>query len=455
MIRAVLFAALLSSAAIAAPSRPEQAAQIQAAALAGNSGYALLEDLTTTVGQRLAGTPAEQRGRDWAKKALADAGFTNIREEFFPLTVWQRGIETAEVTGAAPQKLAVSALGNSGSTPAAGITAPIAYVPDFATLEAAPAGAYAGRIVFIDSAMKPAQDASSYGYFGAARRTGPSVAASKGALATIIRPIGTDNHRNPHTGGTNWRPGQAPAPAASLSNPDADQLVRLLKRGPVSIHLTITTSFDPAGRSGNVSAEIPGTSDEVIVIGGHMDSWDLGTGVLDDAAGIAITMAAAEQIQAYAKTSGIKPRRTIRLVFWGSEEVGIFGGRAYAAAHKDEKIVLAGESDAGADRVWRLNSQVGAAGQPLVAEIALALAPLGIAPSGNNKSSGGGDVAPLVANGVGIIDLEQDATRYFDIHHTPDDTLDKVDKAQFDQNVAAWATAIWLAATDDRPLRTK
>lgn len=455
MIRTTILAILLATAAHAAPTRPEQAAAIQARALAANTAYAHLESLTTEVGPRLAGTPAEQRGRDWAKKALAAAGFTNIREEFFPLAVWQRGIETAEVTGASSQKIAITALGNSGSTPAEGLTAQIAYVPDYATLQAAPAGAYTGKIVFIDNGMTPTQDASSYGHFGAARRTGPALAASKGALATIIRPIGTDRHRNPHTGGTNWIPGQTPTAAAALSNPDADQLVRLLKRGPVTLKLTVTTTTDPNGRSANLSAELPGTTNETIVIGGHMDSWDLGTGVLDDAAGIAITLAAAQQVQAYAKASGIKPRRTIRLVFWGSEEVGIFGGRAYAEAHKSENIVLAAESDSGADRVFRLSSQVAATGLPLITEIAQALAPLGIAPSGNNASRGGADVSPMAPNGVGILDFEQDATRYFDIHHTPDDTLDKVDQTQFTQNVAAWTTALWLAATDNRPLRTK
>ena len=168
-------------------------------------------------------------------------------------------------------------------------------------------------------------------------------------------------------------------------------------------------------------------------------------------AGMAITLAAAKII----KDTGLKPRRTIRVVFWGAEEPGIWGGRAYAEAHKAENIVLAAESDFGADRVYRVSSKVAAAGLPLIAEIGRVLAPLGVAPTRDNTAGGGPDIVPLAATGVGILELEQDGSRYFDLHHTPDDTFDKVDKAQLDQNVAAYAAAIWLAASDERPLRTK
>ena len=166
---------------------------------------------------------------------------------------------------------------------------------------------------------------------------------------------------------------------------------------------------------------------------------------------MAITLAAAKTI----KDSGLKPRRTIRVVFWGAEEPGIIGGRAYAEAHKTDNIVLAAESDFGADRIYRVSSKVAESGLPLIAEIQRVLAPIGIAPTRDNAAGGGADVAPLGALGAGILELEQDGSRYFDLHHTPDDTLDKVDRAQLDQNVAAYAAAVWLAASDDRPLRTK
>jgi hypothetical protein len=299
--------------------------------------------------------------------------------------------------------------------------------------------------------MRRTQDGSSYGSNGPVRRTGPALAQSKGAVAVLIRSLGTDSHRNPHTGGTVAAPGVAPVPSMALSLPDAEQLRRLVARGPVTIKM-VSTPETKDGQSANVSGEIPGSAPgEVIVIGGHLDSWDLGTGVFDDGAGVAITLAAAKAI----KAAGLTPRRTIRVVFWGAEELGLIGAAAYAKAHAAENIVLAAESDSGADRIFRVSSKVADAGLPLIGEINRVLAPLGIAPTRDNSAGGGPDVGALGALGSGILELEQDASHYFDIHHTPDDTLDKVDRAQLDQNVAAWTAAVWLAASDDRPLRTK
>ncbi len=451
MFRLLLLAALLATPALAAPDRLGQAATLRDQALAASAAYPLLADLTTRVGQRLAGTPAEARGRDWAVAAMKAAGLVNIKVEPFPLAVWERGIESAEIIGSHPQKLAIAALGYSGATPAEGITAPVVYFADYAALQAAAPGSLVGKIAFIDHRMMRTQDGSSYGSNGAVRGAGPALAQSKGALAVVIRSLGTDSHRNPHTGSTTPTTGVMPIPSVALSLPDAEQLARLLQIGPVTLKLVSTPRFNPNGLSANVSGEIPGTSGEIVVIGGHLDSWDLGTGVIDDGAGVAITLAAAKAI----KDGGLKPRRTIRVVFWGAEELGLIGGRAYAAAHKADNIVLAAESDFGADRVWRISSNVAETGLPLIAEIGRVLAPLGIAPSRGNDSGGGPDVGALGALGVGILDLEQDGTRYFDLHHTPDDTLDKVDRKQLDQNVAAWAAAIWLAASDDRALRTK
>ncbi|NJC09581.1 M20/M25/M40 family metallo-hydrolase [Polymorphobacter fuscus] len=459
---ALLLAAAFTALPAGAATRLEQAAVVRDAALAKSEAWPMLADLTTNVGQRLAGTEAEARGRDWAVKAMKAAGLTNIKVEPFPLPVWTRGAESAEIVGAAGaetggtgQKLAIAALGYSGATPPEGITAPVVYFPDYAALEAAAPGSLAGKIAFIDHRMMRAQDGSSYGTNGAVRRSGPALAQSKGAVATLIRSLGTDYHRNPHTGGTVAAPGTVPIPSAALSLPDAELLARRLQAGPVSVKLVSTPMTRPGG-SANVSGEIPGrVPGEIVVIGGHLDSWDIGQGVIDDGAGMAITLAAAKAIKDFGKDAGVQPRRTIRVVFWGAEELGLIGGRAYAEAHKGENIVLAGESDFGADRVWRVSSKVAEAGLPLVAEIGRVLAPLGVAPTRDNGAGGGPDVGALGALGAGIIDLEQDGTRYFDLHHTPDDTLDKVDRAQLDQNVAAWAAATWLAASDDRPLRTK
>ena len=289
------------------------------------------------------------------------------------MPLWQRGAESAEITGPAPQRLALTALGYSGATPAAGITAPVVYFADLDALKAAAPGSLNGKIAFIDHRMMRTQDGSSYGTNGAVRRAGPGLAAQKGAAATIIRSLGTDYHRNPHTGTTTWPDGVAPIPAAALALPDSELLARRLAAGPVTLKLVLTPTFDPKGQSGNVVGEIPGSSDEIIAIGGHLDSWDLGQGVFDDGAGMVITLAAAKAI----KDAGLKPRRTIRVVFWGAEEMGLWGGKAYAAAHAGDKIVLAAESDFGADRVWQISSKVADTGLPLIGEIATTPRPAG------------------------------------------------------------------------------
>ena len=450
-------ACLLALPAVAQPARNDRvatAAQLRDAALASNKAWGLLTNLTDTVGQRLAGTEAEARGRAWAKAEMQKLGLVNIREEAFPLTVWERGQASATIVGSNHQ-LALAALGTSGATPASGITAPVTCFSTLAAFRSAPDAAVKGRIVFIDHRMGVTQDGSSYGVNGAVRRAAPALGAQKGAAAVLIRSLGTDYHRNSHTGGTVFPTGITPIPALALALPDAELLARRCAAGPVTLQLLATPTSRP-GQSANVTAEIPGTvPGEVVVLGGHLDSWDLGQGVFDDGAGVAISLATAAAIKAHVDRTGQRPRRTIRVVLWGAEEFGLIGGRAYAAAHKDEGIVLAGESDAGADRIYQVDSRVAEAGLPLFSEIAGVLAPLGIDAALTNKAGGGPDVGPLAATGVGVLDLGQDMTRYFDVHHTPDDTLDKVDRKQLDQNVAAWTAAIWLAATDDRPLRTK
>jgi hypothetical protein len=438
----------------AAGGRVATAAQLRDAALAGNPAWALLSDLTDRVGPRLAGTEAEARGRAWARAELQRLGLVNIREEAFPMTMWDRGEARATIIGSNHQ-LAVAALGGSGATPAGGVKAPVACFNTLAAFRAATDADVKGRIVFVDHRMTVTQDGSSYGVNGAVRRAAPALGAQKGAAAVLIRSLGTDHHRNPHTGGTVFPAGIAPIPALALALPDAELLARRCAAGPVQMQLVSTPVSQP-GQSANLSAEIPGTvPGEIVVLGGHLDSWDLGQGVFDDGAGVAITMAAAATIKGHIDRTGQRPRRTIRVVLWGSEEFGLIGARAYAAAHKDDNIVLAGESDAGADRIWNVGSKVADAGLPLFGEIGTALTPLGIQAEAGNMSGGGPDVGPLAALGAGVLDLGQDMTRYFDLHHTPDDTLDKVDRIQLDQNVAAWTAAIWLAATDDRPLRTK
>ena len=366
-------------------------------------------------------------------------GFANVRMEPFNMPVWTRGAESAEIVSPFPQKLAVAALGYSGSTGPAGITGEIAYFASVDALRLAPDSAVRGKIVFIDHHMMPAQDGSGYGQFGAPRRQGPTIASLKGALGIVIRSIGTDHHRNPHTGVQYFTDGATPIPAGALAIPDAEQLVRVLKRGrPVVMHLTLVSQKTEGGQSGNVIAEVPGRDPNapILLVGGHLDSWDQGTGAIDDASGVAIVTAAAKRIM----DSG-RPLRTIRIVWFGAEEPGGFGGEAYAKAHGKERYAIAGESDFGADRIWRFSSQLKDSDPAAYARLTAALAPLGIVKNDKGDADGT-DIDPTIRAGAPWISLNQDGIRYFDVHHTPDDTLDKIDPQQLRQNVAAWTAAL-------------
>jgi hypothetical protein len=420
------------------------AASLRDEALARDTyAWNIVEGLTTEVGPRLAGTEQEARARAWAVRKLTDMGFSNVRVEEFDMPVWVRGEERGEILAPYPQRLALTALGNSGATPARGIEAEVVGFPSMAALIAARPEAVRGKIVFVTHRMTRTQDGSSYGYFGAARRQGPSVASSKGAAAIVIRSIGTDSHRMPHTGVQSWAEGAKPIPAAALSNPDADQMERMLSRGqPVRMRLLLTPRQIGTRKSGNVIAEVPGRDPGagLVLVGGHLDSWDLGTGAVDDGAGVAITAAAAKRIM---DAGGA--RRTIRVVWFGAEEVGLLGGNEYLRRHANELHASATESDFGADRIWRVDFALPAPAAGVADRIEAALAPLGIARS-TNVARGGPDVGALVTGGVPAVTLQQDGTDYFDLHHTPDDTLDKIDPAKLRQNVAAYTAMMAVVA---------
>jgi carboxypeptidase Q len=422
---------------------------LQAAPSPDQVGFDVVEGLTTEVGQRLAATEAEARARDWAVVRLKKLGFANVHIETYEMPVWLRGAEMAEIVSPAPQKLAVAALGYSGATPAQGITAEVVGFPTLQALRAAPDSMVRGKIVFVWHRMGVTMDGSSYGENSPVRRASGSIAASKGAAAVLIRSVGTDHHRLPHTGVQQWDAGVTPIPTGALSVPDSEQLERLLALGkPVKLHLTMTPRMAGTGMSGNVIAEVPGRDPKagIVLIGGHLDSWDLGTGAFDDAAGIGITTAAAKRM-----LDGAKPKRTIRLVWFGAEEVGGFGGAAYAKAHGSEKHVLAAEADLGGDRIWQLRTSLADPKSPVIAALRSKLAPVGVGYS-TNAAHGGTDVEAMIDTGVLTIDLQNDATRYFDLHHTADDTLDKIDRTQFAQAIDAWTAMLEVIANTDQPL---
>jgi hypothetical protein len=439
--------ALVLAAPTAAQTVPAQVAQLRDSALKDDYAWDITEGLTTEVGQRLAGTEAEARARAWAVAKLKAMGFSNVRVETFDMPVWTRGAESAEILAPFPQKLVVAALGNSASTGSEGITGEVVGFDTLADLIAAPVEAVRGKIVFVSHAMPRTQDGSGYGYFGGPRRQGPGIASKKGAIAIVIRSIGTDHHRNPHTGVMSFPDGVKPIPAGALTLPDAEQLQRILKRGrPVTMRLTLV-SQTAQGQSGNVIAEVPGRDPGLppVLVGGHLDSWDQGTGAIDDATGVAIATAAAKRIMG----SG-RPLRTIRIVWFGAEEFGLFGGQNYLKKHGAEPHYALAESDFGAGRIWRVNSKLGKDREAEAKMLQSALAPLGIVPGALDEAEGS-DIGPMIEAGMPAVGLSQDGTHYFDLHHTPDDTLDKVDPDALRQNVAAWTAMLAVLAGPIKP----
>ncbi len=451
MARNIALLAALAASALTFPATAQVALdptvdKLRDAALSDKVAWNIVEGLTTEIGPRPDGSRQQARARDWGVARLKALGFKNVHIETYQLDTWERGLESGEVVSPYSQPLRLTALGNSGATPADGLTLPVVFFPSLDDLRAAPDGSLKGKIAFVSNTMQATMDGSSYGSQGQARRAGPNIAAKKGASAIVIRSIGTDHGRGPHAGVTNFEAGVAPIPAAALSVADAANLERMVKLGkPVTLHLLLTPKRVGMRESGNVVADVPGTdpSAGIVLIGGHLDSWDLGTGAIDDGAGIAITTAAAKLMM-----DAGKHRRTIRVVWFGDEETGGFGGIAYAKAHAGERHALASESDFGADRVWRFQTNLPDSAKPIADRLASALDPIGVI-RGAGLANGGSDVEPTLATGVAGIDLNQNGLRYFDWHHTPEDTLDRIDPDQLRQNVAAW-TAM-LAVIADAP----
>jgi len=421
-----------------------------------NVAYTLLESLTTEIGPRPAASSAMHRASDWAVAQLIALGFENVHREPINMPAWTRGQETAEVTAPFPQRLVITALGGSIATPPGGIEAEIALFHSYDDMLAAAPGSLAGKIAVVTQPMP----IGGYGAYYRIRGLGPAEAAQRGAVAYLMRSLATDVRRSPHTGTMTYTPEfsggvqrlQAQIPAAALTAVDAEQLDRMALRGrPIRLRLTLAPTTMPNQLSETVVGELRGRErpDEIVLIGGHLDSWDLGTGAIDDGAGVSITVAAAKLIAALP----VRPARTIRVVLFGAEEVGR-SNIAYAAAHQaaeQARIVIAGECDEGAGHIGAVRLPAGIAASPFGLTLARTLAPIGAYVDPRPNTDGGGDLESLV--GVPFVSLQQDGTHYFDYHHTPDDTLDKVDRRDLDQNVAAWAAFTYLAANTDVDFR--
>lgn len=430
-----------------APKSLATAAELREQALKDDTGWKVVESLTTEIGPRIAGGEADARAVAWAVAKFKALGFDKVWTEPVTFPKWERRSEHAQVIGKHAQPLTITALGGS---PGGTVEAEVVRFADLAALQAAPDGSLKGKIAFVDYQMTAYRDGRDYGNGGAVRSKGPSEAIRKGAVGFVMRSAGTDSHRVPHTGITRFDDGLTPVPAAALSVPDANQLARLVALGSTTLKLSLDCGWDGKATSYNVIGEITGRSlpKEVVVIGGHLDSWDLGTGAVDDGAGVGITMAAGHLIGQLKQA----PKRTIRVVAFANEEQGLYGGKAYAEAHAKDVVLhqLAAESDFGAGRIYAFNtgSPDPLGSRDATRQIAEVLKPLGIEYAAD-KGGPGPDVGPLAAKGGAWAWLAQDGSDYFHLHHTADDTLDKIDPAALAQNVAAYTVFAYLAAEAD------
>ena len=448
----LLFAAAIALPALAAERETripdaslEVASTLRETALADDTAWKLVESLTTEVGPRPAGSAADLRAVKWAEAKFRSLGYDTVRLQPVAVRRWVRRSERAEVLGAHAQPLTLTALGGS---PAGTVEGEVVRFADFASLEAAPEDSLVGRIAFVDYRMQANREGSDYRNGSQIRGRGPSAAIRKGAIGFLMRSAGTDHtRRNPHTGGTRFADDVKPVPSAALSNPDADQLARLVALGPTRVRVALDTGWEGDATSYNVIGEIRGRSkpDEIVMLGAHLDSWDLGTGAIDDGAGIGITMAAGALIGKLKRP----PARTIRVVAFANEEHGLDGGRTYAKSQADDiaRQQLMAESDFGAGRIHAFNTSAPAHAVAAERQIADALEPLGIELT--DKGGPGPDLGPIAQLGAAWAYLAQDGTDYFDYHHTADDTLDKIDPAALKQNVAAYAVLAYLAADAD------
>ncbi len=423
---------------------PVTAATLQRDALASRHAFGFVQSLCDTVGPRLAGSSGDRAAVAWGLHAMNDMGLQAVHAEPVKVTHWERGEARAEILGESPRPMVVAALGGSVATPPGGLTAGIVEAANIEELQRLGPEAVRGKIVFLDPIMRRARDGSGYGQAVGARSSGARAAQALGASALLIRSIGTDHDRVAHTGAK--RKDDHEIPAAAISVPDAEMLHRVLEKDRATrVHLLLTPRLLPDADSADVVGDVPGRErpDEIVLVGAHLDSWDLGTGAIDDGAGVAIALETARLVAALPQ----RPRRTVRVVLFANEEHGLEGAKTYAKVHAGEaaKHVVATEADLGGDAVYAVQWKGDPAAHERFVALARALAPLGVERD-DAEGGAGADVTPLMELGVPVLELKQDASRYFDIHHTANDTLDKIDPPTLARAAAAFATAVWTAA---------
>ena len=407
-------------------------------AVASDAAWQRLAYVGDTYGHRLSGSPNLDAAIRWAVEEMKRDGLENVHTEAVKVPHWVRGRESLEIAGPIPQPLVMLGLGNSVGTPAAGIEAELLVVHSFEELEAA-RDRVKGRIVLFNVPF------TAYGDTVRFRAAGPSRAGTLGAVAMLVRAVGPAGLRTPHTGALTYVDGQPKIPAAAVSHEDAARLQRMVDRGTtVRLKLTMEARFLPDADSANVVGEIRGRElpDEVVVIGGHFDSWDVGTGSTDDGGGCVATWEALRLM----KKLNLRPRRTVRVVLWTNEENGGRGGQAYRDQHLPElsNHVMMMESDGGVFRPTGFGFSGTEASRARVRDIASLLA--GIHAETIGPSGGGADIGPSVQQaGIPALSLEADGN-YFLIHHTPADTVDKIDPLDLAHASAAVAVMTYVIA---------
>lgn len=423
--------------------------QLKKQALSSQLSYDLIESLTTEVGHRLVGSEGDKKSISWAVNKMKSLGFDKVWTEEVAANNWRRGDVEARVILPYPHKLVAIALGGSVATHKDGITANIAHFTTLKALEAVPDNSLQGKIVFISYRMKRHIDGLGYRPAVGARMAGASVAAQKGASAIIIRSVGTDNNRIAHTGSVKYKTNIEKIPAASISNPDADLLLNQLKRSnKVEFFLKLTPSLDLNSpvKTANVIGEITGSKfpNKFVALGAHLDSWDVGTGAVDDGIGIGIMLAAGHAIAKLPQ----RPKHSIRVILFAAEEIGLVGAKAYVKKRHSrlKNHIIGAEWDFGVGPIYEIKTGVGQHALPSLHKFAQYLEPLGVKLNKANKSKAQSDMTVLSDAGMPSVNFSPDGSLYFDYHHTDNDTLDKVDAVALKHNTAIYTMFAYFAA---------
>lgn len=409
------------------------------AALVDSEGYDRLAYLCYRIGHRLSGSQGLEKAVIWSAEEMKRAGLSNVRTIPVKVPHWERGAESGRILTPREMPLHMLGLGMSVGTPPGGITAEVVTVSSFDELEALGREKVQGKIVLYNVEYR------GYGYSRNYRYSGPSRAAALGAVAALVRSATPLAMQIPHTGALIYDENQPKIPGAAVSPEDAMMIARLTAEGtPVKVRLEMGARMLPDADSANVIGEIPGRElpQEIVVIGGHLDSWDVGQGAQDDGAAVIASL----QALALMKKLGIQPRRTLRVAFWVNEENGGRGGVAYRewAGDTVKNHVAAIEMDGGAETPYGYGANVDETSMEMLKQIAKLLARVGA--SAVVDGGGGADIAPLTREGVPALSEFTLATRYFDWHHTEADTLDKVNPEEFRKNVASLAVMSYVLA---------